>query len=241
MMIHLIKRKYIVFILCFLFVLPDSSFAQPNGLLDGKTLIRSSQIGSMTNASTHREATDNSVNSYVPLYTNGSAWGYKLWHEFSTPVSITSYYLSSDMGGQRLALYDSNKNELFTKSMSSGVKESFKQVDNVRYAALINTTSYSPKIYEFDVFYNQPNDGNPPEDPPPVDPSPVDNKFENIGPGLMPWSDKIPSLGYSPDINQIFRNFQVNWTTLSPATTLLYGILLAFFIAKIVKSRFGGD
>lgn len=37
----------------------------------------------------------------------------------------------------------------------------------------------------------------------------------------------------------IFRNFGVNWETLSPVLFLLFGTLFAFFVIRKLKNHFG--
>lgn len=57
----------------------------------------------------------------------------------------------------------------------------------------------------------------------------------------MLHSDKIPDVNYRPPIQDLFRFFGINWDTLSPALWVLFGTLFAFFVAKIIKDRFGSD
>jgi hypothetical protein len=51
----------------------------------------------------------------------------------------------------------------------------------------------------------------------------------------------IPSVNYSPDINDLFANFYHNWDTLSPALWLLYGTLFAFFLLGVLKKKYYDD
>lgn len=48
-------------------------------------------------------------------------------------------------------------------------------------------------------------------------------------------SDKIPEIGYRPDMSKLFMFFGINWDTLSPVLWLLFGTLFAFFIFKVLK------
>lgn len=54
-------------------------------------------------------------------------------------------------------------------------------------------------------------------------------------------SNGIPSINYSPDITELFRNFAHNWSTLSPALWLLYGTLAAFFLLGLLKKKLSDD
>jgi hypothetical protein len=54
-------------------------------------------------------------------------------------------------------------------------------------------------------------------------------------------SPNIPEVTYSPDINDLFHYFGVNWDTLSPALWLLYGVLFAFAVLAILKHFYSGD
>lgn len=48
-------------------------------------------------------------------------------------------------------------------------------------------------------------------------------------------SKNIPDVKYSPDITDLFHYFGINWSTLSPALWVLFGVLAGFFILKILK------
>lgn len=48
-------------------------------------------------------------------------------------------------------------------------------------------------------------------------------------------SDKIPDIGYSPDISKLFMFFGINWDTLGPALWLLFGTLFGFFVLRLLK------
>ncbi len=50
----------------------------------------------------------------------------------------------------------------------------------------------------------------------------------------MLHSKNIPDVNYSPDINDLFHYFGINWNTLSPVIFLLVGLGFGFFILKLV-------
>lgn len=52
------------------------------------------------------------------------------------------------------------------------------------------------------------------------------------------FSDKVPSVNYSPDISNLFDFFTYNWLHLWPAVALLLGVLFGTFIIRIVKNNF---
>ena len=53
-------------------------------------------------------------------------------------------------------------------------------------------------------------------------------------------SEKVPDIDYSPNIQDLFMFFGINWDTLGPVLWLLFGTLFAFFIIRIVKQN-GAD
>lgn len=54
-------------------------------------------------------------------------------------------------------------------------------------------------------------------------------------------SPNIPDVEYSPNINDLFHYFGINWETLSPALWVLYGVLFAFFVLAILKKIYWSD
>lgn len=52
------------------------------------------------------------------------------------------------------------------------------------------------------------------------------------------WSNKVPEINYSPPIKDLFGFFAFNWNTLTPAISLLLGIFVAFYIAKLLINNF---
>jgi len=57
----------------------------------------------------------------------------------------------------------------------------------------------------------------------------------------MLHSVNIPSvpknIGTS-EMTDLFRNFDLNWSTLSPVLFLLFGVLFGFYVAYRIKSSF---
>lgn len=49
---------------------------------------------------------------------------------------------------------------------------------------------------------------------------------------MIPKSEHMPDIDYSPPIIDLFNYFGMNWVTLLPATTLLFGILIGFALLK---------
>jgi len=48
-------------------------------------------------------------------------------------------------------------------------------------------------------------------------------------------SENIPEIPYSPDITDLFTFFGINWNTLGPVLWLLFGVLFAFIVLKVLK------
>ncbi len=54
----------------------------------------------------------------------------------------------------------------------------------------------------------------------------------------MLHSDNIPNVPKNigtAEMTDLFRNFQINWDTLSPVLWLLLGVLFAFYVAYRIK------
>lgn len=54
----------------------------------------------------------------------------------------------------------------------------------------------------------------------------------------MLHSENIPEIPFqitNTEMGDLFANFALNWSTLSPATYLLYGVLLGFFFLGLMK------
>jgi hypothetical protein len=54
-------------------------------------------------------------------------------------------------------------------------------------------------------------------------------------------SPNIPDVPFeltSGLMNDLFRNFTLNWGTLSPVLWVLYGVLFGFFVLKLLKEKF---
>lgn len=54
-------------------------------------------------------------------------------------------------------------------------------------------------------------------------------------------SPNIPDIPFKLDsgkMNDLFANFTLNWTTLSPVLWLLFGTLFGFFVLKLLKNNF---
>ena len=55
-------------------------------------------------------------------------------------------------------------------------------------------------------------------------------------------SDRMPVIPQGPPVTDLFANLGQNWSVLSPALSLLFGILFgSFLIMKIVKHVRGSD
>lgn len=49
------------------------------------------------------------------------------------------------------------------------------------------------------------------------------------------------NVSYRPPIEDLFANFALNWSTLSPVLYLLFGTLTAFFFIGLVLKHFKND
>ena len=52
------------------------------------------------------------------------------------------------------------------------------------------------------------------------------------------FSDKIPEVGYSPDITALFQYFTFDFAHILPAVYLVCGVLFAFFLIRSLKNKF---
>jgi hypothetical protein len=57
----------------------------------------------------------------------------------------------------------------------------------------------------------------------------------------MLHSDNIPDVSYRPNIGDLFSNFSLNWSTLSPVLYLLYGVLAGFFLLGLLIKLYRGE
>lgn len=48
----------------------------------------------------------------------------------------------------------------------------------------------------------------------------------------------VPTNVGDSEMLELFRNFGLNWSTLSPALWLLLGTLFGLFVLKLIKNRF---
>lgn len=54
-------------------------------------------------------------------------------------------------------------------------------------------------------------------------------------------SNLMPDIPRSPSVTDLFANFALNWKTLWPVLTILFGIIFFGWLLKKIKDKFWGD
>ncbi|MCS0827824.1 hypothetical protein NX029_28460 [Cytobacillus firmus] len=144
-------KKIIVLIMALvLFFVPfGSAFAYTGGLLNGKKLIRASDVSSFS--SEHVEFTDNNETTGLTVYPSGG--NDTVYYEFAEPVTLDAYQLKASNGVKiAVVLADGQIKNIASAGIEHGSKTSFTAIPNVKKVYLENTAPVSVTVYEFDVF-----------------------------------------------------------------------------------------
>ncbi|SGI72002.1 Fibronectin type III domain [Mycobacterium tuberculosis] len=135
-----------------LFFVPfGSAFAYTGGLLNGKALIRATDINSYS--SEHLGFTDNDVNTGLTIYSAGG--NDTVYYKFNNPVNLTDYQVkaSNVNSDYRLNFYDSNKTLILSiiPANIDGTKVS-RSLTNITFVSIENISSANRSLFEIDVF-----------------------------------------------------------------------------------------
>jgi hypothetical protein len=128
-----------------------SNLLDYSGLLDGKSLISSTDYGISGNSS--NLGTDNLESTNVEIGNSGG--NDTLYYSFSSPVDLTSFKIKVQNGfPMKVNYYDQNKNVIATKDFNlpswTFTKYSL-SASNVYGVAIINPNNAALNVYEFDV------------------------------------------------------------------------------------------
>jgi hypothetical protein len=131
-----------------------SAFAYTGGLLNGLTLYQGVSIDDTTLTRTAYTDGNEATSSAIGIANSSTD---TIWYKFNTPYNLTDYQLKSN-GSTYIYFYDSNKNQIASLSgVTTGNKTplsslTIEQKSNVSYVALVNNSTSTRSISEFDVF-----------------------------------------------------------------------------------------